>query len=117
MINYDEVKDSGKRQEFETGSRRDTRDGKGRFDLVPAVCMFRIAKHYQNGAKKYGDWNWTLGQPSSRYLDSAMRHLFNYANGDRDEDHLAAVVFNVFGLMWNEERHTEMIDLHDLTTF
>ena len=30
------TKDSGQREEFATGSQRDSRDGKGRFDLLPA---------------------------------------------------------------------------------
>jgi hypothetical protein len=31
------------------------------------------------------------------------RHMMQYLLGEQDEDHLAAVVFNVFGIMWNEE--------------
>ncbi|HUS51203.1 MAG TPA: dATP/dGTP diphosphohydrolase domain-containing protein, partial [Candidatus Paceibacterota bacterium] len=73
-MEFKEVKDSGKRQDFDTGSRRDTRDGKGRYDLLPVRAIKRLAKHYENGAKKYGDRNWEKGQPLSRYLDSALRH-------------------------------------------
>lgn len=63
---FNEVKDSGKRQEFQTGSIRDTREGKGRYDLLPPHAIFRLAKHFENGAKKYGDRNWEKGQPLSR---------------------------------------------------
>ena len=113
MPNYDRVKDSGQRQAFETGSVRDMQAGKGSFFLLPAEPMFRLAKHYENGAIKYGNNNWKLGQPSTRYMDSALRHLFSYLMGKRDEDHLAAVVFNVFGIMWNEECKPEMHDLEE----
>ena len=68
------IKDSGVRQDFETGSRRDTRDGKGRYDLLPMRAIQRLARHFEGGAKKYGDRNWEKGQPISRYLDSALRH-------------------------------------------
>lgn len=53
MSDYSEVKDSGKRQEFGTGSRRDTRDGKGRYDLIPPYFLKRLAVHLENGAVKY----------------------------------------------------------------
>ncbi len=110
-MDYQKVKDSGKREEFNTGSRRDTRTGKGRFDLLPPRCITRLAKHYENGALKYGDLNWELGQPSRRYMDSLLRHAFRYADGERDEDHLAAIVFNAFGIMFNEEYKPELDDL------
>jgi hypothetical protein len=97
------VKDSGKRQEFETGSRRDTRDGKGRFDLIPTIPMRRIAKHYQNGSAKYGDRNWEKGQPLGRYLDSCERHLMAVKEGLEDEDHQAAVIWNMIAFMWTLE--------------
>ena len=75
---------------------RDTREGKGRFDLISPIALMRLAQHYENGAKKYGDRNWEKGQPLSRFLDSAARHLFRFLGGDRSEDHLSAVAWNVF---------------------
>ncbi|KKL07130.1 hypothetical protein LCGC14_2589080 [marine sediment metagenome] len=101
---YNHVEDSGKRQEFNTGSVRDTRAGKGRFDLVPGYALFRLAQHYENGAAKYGDRNWERGQPLSRYLSSAIRHLVEYGMGMREEDHLAAVAWNAFSIIWTEEQ-------------
>jgi len=101
---FSEVKDSGKRQEFNTGSKRDTREGKGRYDLIPAYALSRLAKHYENGADKYGDRNWEKGQPLSRYLDSMIRHGFKFLGGSRDEDHLAAVAWNALAFMETEYR-------------
>lgn len=97
MTEFDSVKDSGERQEFPTGSVRDTRKGKGRFDLIPFYPLLRLAQHYENGAAKYGDRNWEKGQPLSRYLDSAIRHLLVANDGLEDEDHLSAAVWNIFG--------------------
>jgi hypothetical protein len=103
MAMYDKVNDSGKRQEFETGSRRDTREGKGRYDLISPIAMQRLAKHFENGAVKYGDRNWEKGQPISRYLDSAIRHIYKFLEGHRDEDHLAAAMWNIGGAIHTEE--------------
>ncbi len=114
-VKYNTVNDSGEREDFETGSRRDTRKGKGRFDLIPAYCIRRLAQHYENGAEKYGDRNWEKGQPSSRYLDSAFRHLINYMEGDRSEDHLMAIVWNIFGIVYNDRYLDEMSDIHQPT--
>lgn len=99
-----EVKDSGKREEFNTGSKRDTREGKGRFDLIPFEVVEMLARHYENGAVKYGDNNWKKGQPISRYMDSAMRHLVKYWCGLVDEDHLISAIWNLFAIADTEER-------------
>lgn len=100
---YDEVKDSGERQVFDTGSVRDKQQGKGRYDLIPPYPLKRLAVHYENGARKYPEWNWTKGQPLSRYLDSTLRHIYTYMNGDRSEDHLSAAVWNLFSFIHTEE--------------
>lgn len=102
-MDYLAVKDSGNHQSFTTGSVRDTREGKGRFDLISPIALSRIAKHLENGAKKYGDRNWELGQPMSRFFDSAVRHLYKYLEGHRDEDHLSAAVWNVQAMIHVEE--------------
>jgi len=96
--------DSGHREHFETGSVRDTREGKGRFDLIPVQSMRRLARHYEAGAAKYGDRNWERGQPLARYLDSAFRHLCGVLEDLRDEDHTAAVVWNMFAYMETRRR-------------
>lgn len=103
MGSYTEVKDSGARQDFSTGSVRDTNEGKGRFDLLSPIFLTRLAQHTQNGSVKYGDRNWELGQPVSRFFDSAMRHLMKHLEGHRDEDHLAAAAWNIQGIIHVEE--------------
>lgn len=90
-------------RKYPSGAVRDSNEGKIRWDLVPKECLERVAIHYTNGAKKYEDPNnWKKGIPDESYKESAERHLMQYLLGKRDEDHLAAIVFNVFGLMWNE---------------
>jgi hypothetical protein len=103
MPEFKEVKDSGKREEFKTGSVRDTQVGKGRYDLIPPISLRRLAQHYENGARKYGDRNWEKGQPLSRYLNSALRHLQNILEGDTSEDHMAAGAWNLFAIIHTQE--------------
>jgi hypothetical protein len=99
---FTSVVDSGKREQFSTGSVRDTHEGKGRFDLLSPEVLFRDAKHMENGAKKYGDRNWEKGQPVSRFMDSAFRHMVKFLRGDMDEDHLAAARWNLAGVIHTE---------------
>ena len=40
-----------------------------------------------------------LGQPLSRYIDSLERHIWAVKEGLDDEDHEAAVIWNMFGFM------------------
>jgi hypothetical protein len=104
MTDFNHVKDSGKREEFQTGSKRDTRDGKGRYDLLPPEAIRRLSIHYENGARKYDDRNWEKGQPLCRFLDSALRHIFKILEGWDDEDHAAAAMWNIAGFMTISER-------------
>ena len=106
-----EVKDSGQRRTFETGAVRDMAEGKGRCDLLPACALLRLSKHYEAGAKKYKDRNWEIGIPISVMVDSGMRHLLKYLDGQTDEDHLAAAAWNILGAMWMEEKKPELQDL------
>ena len=101
---FDAVKDSGERQEFSTGARRDVQIGKGRFDLLPVNAIIRLARHFENGAVKYGDRNWEKGIPLSRYFDSMLRHCFKFLGGLEDEDHLSAILWNAACLLETQER-------------
>lgn len=101
MSEFKAVESTGKpMREFSTGSVRDNAEGKGRWDLIPYSGLLRLAVHYENGAKKYGDNNWRKGQPAHEYLNSAMRHLARFIAGENSEDHLSAVAWNVFGLIY-----------------
>lgn len=99
------TKDSGKREAYTTGMVRDTQDGKARFDLlfpqgVPFSDQFltRVAELMTRGAEKYGLRNWEKAgtvEELDRFRASAIRHLAQWIAGDTDEDHAAAVVFNL----------------------
>ena len=105
MSDFSDVKDhGGERQIFEGGAQREAATGKGRFDLVPPYPHRRLAAHYENGAAKYAERNWEKGLPLSRFVDSAERHLNQFKAGDRTEDHLSAVLWNIYGYMDTERR-------------
>lgn len=97
------TKDSGKRESHSTGAVRDDRTGKGRYDLVSPLMLHRLAQLYERGAIKYAARNWEKGMPLSRYFDSGARHAYNYLEGKRDEDHLAAAVWNFGAMIHTEE--------------
>lgn len=96
---------------FETGAHRSAASGKGRFDLISPEGLRRLAIKYEQGGINHEDRNWEKGMPFSRLLDSAMRHCNDYLGGDRSEDHLAAVAWNVFAIMHFEKHKPELNDL------
>jgi len=95
------VKDSGKRQKFESGMVRDTNDNKILWHLVADGPMLkRLAIHLTKGAKKYAPQNWMKAEGNAeyqRFRESAFRHFMQWYQGDNDEDHAAAVFFNING--------------------
>lgn len=97
------TKDSGTRQSFDSGAVRDIQIGKGRFDLISPIAIRRLAGVYERGAVKYGDRNWEKGIPCSRLMDSALRHMFQFIEGLRDEDHLAQAAWNIIAIIHTEE--------------
>ena len=98
------IKDSGERHQFETGAVRDIQEGKGRCDLLPARAILRLSKHFEEGAKKYGERNWSKGIPINSFIDSGLRHIMKYMAGETDEDHLTAAAWNFMCAMELEEK-------------
>lgn len=180
-----EIKDSGIKREFETGSHRDFAEGKGRCDLLPesavlkvldlkstakthtiqehlkeavknimqykrditnnsylnqaalealiavginegpelqnvninddlsclAIGLMKTSIHYEEGAKKYGESNWKLGQPMHVLLDSGLRHCFKGISRNDDEPHIRAAAWNFLCAIWTVENLPSMQDL------
>ncbi len=95
--------DSGTRQEFNTGAVRDTADEKPRPDLISPFALERLGEWLRLGAIKYRERNWEAGMPISRCVASLWRHLLKYQQGEHDEDHLAAILFNAMAIIHYEE--------------
>ena len=66
----------------------------------PANKLLDLAKHFEQGAQKYGEYNWQKGIPLSSYVDSMLRHYTKYINGDTDERHDIAFLWNVVCAIW-----------------
>jgi hypothetical protein len=64
------------------------------------TMLLEVAKHFEEGAKKYGENNWQKGIPPSCYIDSAIRHYLKYLRGDDDEPHDRAFVWNIMCCIW-----------------
>jgi hypothetical protein len=58
------------------------------------LAVHRLARHFENGARKYDDRNWEKGIPLSRFIDSGLRHLLKLMLGKTEEDHAAAAEWN-----------------------
>lgn len=114
-----ETKDSGKRLEFESGMVRDVEDGKTNFLLVFSGPMFeRWAELLTRGAVKYSEDNWMLAQGAAemrRFRKSATRHFVQWLNGDTDEDHAAAVFFNINGYEYVREKMLAAVSPPEMT--
>lgn len=107
MKKFDKVKDSGKRVDYKSGMRRDVDDGKPRYDLIWKPGLKRLAFHYMNGAKKYGEDNWQLAnslEEMRRFKASCFRHLMQWLDDEDDEDHASAIIFNVFAAEMVKEK-------------
>jgi hypothetical protein len=95
------VRDSGQRTEFDSGMVRDTNDGKTLFHLVyDGPMLLRWAMQLTAGARKYAVRNWMKAEGKlewERFRESAARHFAQWINGETDEDHAAAVFFNING--------------------
>ena len=100
------TKDSGKRVDFKSGMRRDTAEGKARYDLVYLPMLTRWAELMARGAEKYGENNWLKANSEeelTRFKASAFRHFIQWFEGQDDEDHASAVFFNLSAVEYLKE--------------
>lgn len=90
---------------------RDTEDGKIDYSLIfDGPMLDRWAEHMTKGAKKYSARNWmkAAGQEEyERFKRSFLRHMHQYLRGDLDEDHAAAMIFNLNGMEHVKEKLLE----------
>ncbi len=99
------TKDSGERTDYGTGMIRETDAGRPRFDLLlPETVPYReqlltrCAELMERGRQKYAARNWEKARTPAeldRMKASAFRHFIQWMTGEDDEDHAAAVIFNI----------------------
>lgn len=105
---------------FTTGAQRDTQSNKPRYTLIEVkeleslrdkaapddtvggyidwTWFNEVQKVLAAGAKKYGTKNWQKGIPLMRCVDSLLRHIKAFIDGDGDENHLANASCNLMFL-------------------
>jgi hypothetical protein len=69
----------------------------------------RWAEHLTKGAEKYNEGNWLKAsgeEELKRFRASAVRHFVQWLRGDTDEDHAAAVFFNINGIEYVKGRRS-----------
>lgn len=95
------VKKSVSEETYDSGMVRGTQEGKIDYTLALDGPMFkRLAIHLTKGAQLYAARNWMKARGMAEYLRfkaSALRHFLQWFWDERDEDHAAAVIFNVNG--------------------
>lgn len=74
------------------------------------TMFLEVAKHFEEGAAKYGPDNWKRGIPTWCYIDSAVRHYIKWLRGDKDEPHDRAFVWNVMCCIWEVDYHKTTAD-------
>ena len=100
---------------FETGAVRDSAAGKGRYDLLPWAAIHALAQHCERGAIHYGARNVDKGIPQSSLIDSAVRHVSLYIQGDSEPYHLVAALWNIAWACEQEAKRQHLVDLPERT--
>lgn len=83
----------------EGAGKKESDAGRGHYELVSPLFMRRLAIWLEKGAKKYDTRNWEKGIPQGRIIRALLRHTYQYLEGMRDEDHLAAISCNIMFLI------------------
>jgi hypothetical protein len=93
---------------FGSGAVRSS-DAEGtRYDLISPVGLAAVAAACAEGASKYGDYNWEKGMPAHDMINHALRHIYLFLSGNRDEDHLGHAAWNVIGAIHSLEVWPEL---------
>lgn len=80
------------------------------WELKGAWMFLEVSKHFEEGAKKYGEYNWQKGIPTHCYIDSAVRHYLKWLRGDEDEPHDRAFVWNILCCIWTCNNKPDLND-------
>jgi len=102
-------------RKFSTGAIRDSlKDKEDYTETISWSALKRFAVYMTGKKAKYGSGNFKKGIPIDSYEGSLIRHLQKYMENkyedgivETDEDHLSAILFNVFGIMHEELRLTK----------
>lgn len=96
--------------QFKSGMKRNDSTGKPRFDLIcplsqeyDKTLLYRWAMLMAKGMEIYSARNWEQAnglEELESFKASAERHFRQAMSGDTTEDHFAAVLFNLNGIVY-----------------
>lgn len=97
---------------FATGAIRDIDSKKEDYiETISWRALRRFAEYMTAKKTKYGAGNFKKGIPIKSYEESLLRHVNKYLENkyedgkvEKAEDHLSAMIFNIFGIMHEEGR-------------
>jgi len=97
---------------FNTGAVRDSVIGKEDYiETISFLALKRYASYMTSCQDKYGQGNWRKGIPIVEYEKSMLRHIQKYlsnkyegTNIEPNVDHLSAALFNLQGILHEEEK-------------
>lgn len=96
---------------FASGAKRIVEGKEDYIETTSWLAMKRFAEYMTSKQTVYGRGNWKKGIPIESYEQSLMRHLQKYlankydgANFEPNEDHLAAAMFNLMGILHEEQK-------------
>jgi hypothetical protein len=92
--------------------------GKNRLALMSIPALWEIGQVYTMGAVKYKDRDWEKGMPYTKTMDAALRHVFKWMAGHRNDEesglhHLAHAAWNLIALLHYELGNYDMGLLDD----
>ncbi len=99
-------------RKFSSGAIRESEEQKEDYtETISWTSFKRYAKYMTSKKNKYGSGNFKKGMDIPSYERSMLRHVQKYMENkyeegiiETDQDHLSAIVYNVFGIMHEEER-------------
>ena len=103
------VKATKEQRKYDSGMSRNSDEGKPKLGLmipkdIPYEHLWttQLGHLFRLGAEIYGPRNWEKANSEKEiedFQESALRHLTQAIAGEEDENHLAAVLFNVIAWM------------------
>lgn len=88
-------------------------EGKRKWSLVDFDSLEDMVKVLEFGAVKYGEYNWQKGLKTTGIIESMLRHVFSYLNGeDNDKEsgisHIGHIQCNAMFLAYMQKNKPEL---------
>lgn len=102
--------------DYSKGSKYD--NGKAPIHMIPEEAILGMAQAFGYGAKKYDRFNYRKGIEFTRLMDSLMRHLLAFSQGQDNDDesglpHTYHILANAAMLEFSRLYHPDLDDRFD----